>query len=49
MKTCPKCGKELADSLNICTACGTKVSEPEKPENLIRSILESVKMPVLKK
>lgn len=31
MKTCPKCGKELADELNVCTGCGTKVSEPEKP------------------
>ena len=31
MKTCPKCGKELADELNVCTACGAKVSEVEKP------------------
>lgn len=43
MKTCPKCGKELADSLNICTACGTKVSEPEKPENLMPTQKESPK------
>jgi len=43
MKTCPKCGKELADSLNICTACGTKVSEPEKPENLMQTPKEPPK------
>ena len=27
MKKCPKCGKEVLDNINVCTACGAKITE----------------------
>ena len=27
MKKCPKCGKEVMDNINVCTACGAKITE----------------------
>ena len=30
MKKCPKCGKEVSDNINVCTACGTRISESKE-------------------
>lgn len=27
MKKCPKCGKKVMDNINVCTACGAKITE----------------------
>ena len=47
-KTCPKCGAELADGAEFCSACGEKVSvvvdtDPEAEDVTVEEVSEEEK------
>lgn len=41
---CPKCGKELPDSSNFCTACGYKIETNNTQQNLENQNSKTVKV-----
>lgn len=41
---CPKCGKELPDSSNFCTACGHKIETNNTQQNLENQNSKTVKV-----
>ena len=41
---CPKCGKELQDSSNFCTACGNKIETNNTQRNIENQNSKTVKV-----
>ena len=41
---CPKCGKELQDSSNFCTACGNKIETNNTQQNIENQNSKTVKV-----
>jgi len=45
---CPKCGKELPDSSNFCTACGYKIETNNTQQNLENKNSKTVKVVIIR-